>query len=132
MAVIKLVEGIWTFQKRKESVDEIADAGKRLFEKLTTFANSFVEVGNSIGRTREAYERAHGQLATGRGNAIRLAARMVELGVSPAPGKTLPAVLTAKMSDGDDEADDNEASGPALVGAENSVTEPSKETVLND
>jgi DNA recombination protein RmuC len=132
MAVIKLVEGIWTFQKRKESVDEIADAGKKLFEKLTTFANSFVEVGNSIGKSREAYERAQGQLATGRGNAIRLAARMVELGVSPAPGKTMPAVLTAKMDDGDDEADDNEAASPAMIGGEKLVAEPSKEAGLND
>lgn len=132
MAVIKLVEGIWTFQKRKESVDEIADAGKKLFEKLTTFANSFVEVGNSIGRSREAFERAQGQLATGRGNAIRLAARMVELGVSPAPGKALPVVLTAKMDEGDDEAGNAAPSGAATIGGESPMAEPAKEAGVND
>jgi DNA recombination protein RmuC len=45
MAVVKLVEGIWTFQKRKESADEIAEAGRRLYDKLSTFAQSFVSVG---------------------------------------------------------------------------------------
>ncbi len=48
MAVIKLVEGIWTFQKRKESADEIAEAGRKLYEKLTNFAQSFVSVGRQI------------------------------------------------------------------------------------
>jgi DNA recombination protein RmuC len=111
MAVIKLVEGIWTFQKRKESVDEIAEAGRKLYEKLTSFASTFVEVGTAVGKTREVYERAYAQLATGKGNAIRLAERMVELGVGPAPGKVMPAPLLARMND-DGEGDTN--SMPAL------------------
>ena len=48
MAVVKLVEGLWTLQKRKESADEIAEAGRRLYEKLTTFAGTFIEVGEAI------------------------------------------------------------------------------------
>jgi DNA recombination protein RmuC len=99
MAVIKLVEGIWTFQKRKESVDEIAEAGRKLYEKLTSFASTFVEVGAAIGKTKEVYEKAYSQLATGKGNVIRLAERMVELGVGPAPGKAMPAPLLARLND---------------------------------
>lgn len=38
MAVVKLAEGLWTLQKRKESADEIAEAGRKLYEKLTNFA----------------------------------------------------------------------------------------------
>ena len=44
MAVVKLVEGIWTFQRRKESADGIAEAGRRLYEKLTGFAHTFLDV----------------------------------------------------------------------------------------
>jgi DNA recombination protein RmuC len=104
MAVIKLVEGIWTFQKRKESVDEIAEAGRKLYEKLTSFASTFVEVGTVIGKTKEVYEKAYSQLATGKGNVIRLAERMVELGVGPAPGKAMPAPLLARLSDDGEDA----------------------------
>lgn len=110
MAVLKLVEGMWQFQKRKESADKIADAGKRLYEKLTTFANSFLEVGEAIEKAHGTFEKAKGQLSTGRGNAIRIAQQMVELGVGPAPGKALPAELVQLAGDADavesDDADD--------------------------
>ncbi len=94
MAVLKLIEGMWAFQKRKESADKIADAGRRLYEKLVTFSETFLEIGAAIERAHATYQRAQGQLATGRGNAIRLAQKMVELGVAPASGKALPAELT--------------------------------------
>lgn len=101
MAVVKLVEGIWTFQKRKESADEIAEAGRKLYEKLSSFANTFLEVGNAISGAHEKYERALGQLATGKGNAIRLAQRMVELGVTPGSGKSLPQELLGEDTESD-------------------------------
>lgn len=93
MAVVKLVEGIWTFQKRKESADEIAEAGRKLYEKLTNFAQTFVDVGEAIADAGKAHEKALGQLRDGRGSAIRLAEQMKALGVTPAAGKQMPAVL---------------------------------------
>jgi DNA recombination protein RmuC len=99
MAVVKLVEGIWTFQKRQESADEIAEAGRKLYEKLTSFAASFVEVGAAIGKAREQFDKAQGQLATGKGHAIALAQRMVELGVTPSAGKAMPKELLSQDSD---------------------------------
>lgn len=99
MAVIKLVEGIWTFQKRKESADEIAEAGRKLYEKLTNFAQSFVNVGRAIKQSSDAFEQAQGQLATGKGNAIKLAEDMKKLGVTPAPGKQMPTQLLPNDED---------------------------------
>lgn len=93
MAVLKLIEGMWLVQRRKESADKIADAGRKLYEKLTVFADTFLEVGAQIERAHGTFERARGQLSTGRGNAIRLAQQMVGLGVGPSPGKTMPAAL---------------------------------------
>ena len=100
MAVIKLVEGIWTFQKRKESADEIAEAGRKLYEKLTNFAETFLDVGRAIEQSGRAFETAKGQLSTGKGNAIRLAEQMRELGVTPARGKQLPAQLVQGSQEG--------------------------------
>ncbi len=93
MAVVKLVEGLWTLQKRKESADEIAEAGRRLYEKLTNFAQTFIDVGSAIEDAQKTYDKARGQLATGKGNAIGLAEKLKELGVTPAPGKQLPSAL---------------------------------------
>jgi len=102
MAVLKLVEGMWVFQRRKESADKIAEAGRKLYEKLTTFSGTFLEIGEALDRSHAAFERARGQLATGKGNAIGLAQKMVELGV--APGKSLPRkLLELSEPDADDE-----------------------------
>jgi DNA recombination protein RmuC len=104
MAAVKLVEGMWLFQKRKESADKIADAGRKLFEKLTTFSETFVEVGAAIEKAHGTFEKARGQLATGKGNAIKLAQKMVDLGVGPSPGKVIPPELVAlSAQDGVDE-----------------------------
>jgi DNA recombination protein RmuC len=107
MAVIKLVEGTWAYQRRKESADKIAEAGRKLFEKLTVFADTFVEVGEAIEKAHGTFERAQGQLATGKGNAIRLAQKMLDLGVTPAAGKVMPKKLLAltDAEEGTDESD---------------------------
>jgi DNA recombination protein RmuC len=101
MAVVKLVEGIWTFQKRKESADEIAEAGRKLYEKLSNFAQTFQNLGRAIQQSQAAFEQAEGQLAKGKGNAIRLAEQMRDMGVTPAQGKQMPAALL-RHSDNDE------------------------------
>jgi DNA recombination protein RmuC len=109
MAVLKLVEGIWTFQKRKESADKIAEAGRKLFEKLTVFANTFVDVGMAIGKAQDTFEKAQNQLATGKGHAIGLAQKLVGLGISPTPGKTMPAALLTGIENSYEEDGESDA-----------------------
>jgi len=78
---------------------KIAEAGRKLYEKLTNFADTFVAVGNAINRSQRAFEQAQRQLASGRGNAIGLAQKMVELGVSPTQGKVMPVNLPGGEND---------------------------------
>jgi DNA recombination protein RmuC len=99
MAVIKLVEGLWVFQKRRESAEEIAEAGRKLYEKLTTFSQSFLDVGTSLAKAHAVFEKARDQLSTGRGSAIRLAQQLRELGVTPGPGKDIPPSLISPDQD---------------------------------
>lgn len=102
MAVVKLVEGMWTFQRRQESAEEIAEAGRRLYEKLNGFATTFLEVGALLERSTAAFDKAKGQLSTGRGSAVSLAQKMLSLGVTPAGGKQLPEALTRSLEDGEE------------------------------
>jgi DNA recombination protein RmuC len=119
MAVIRLVEGTWAFQKRKESADKIAEAGRKLYEKLTVFSNTFVEIGEAIEKAHGTFEKARAQLATGKGNTIRLAQKMVELGVTPATGKVMPVELVDLAGEEAGEAEDrNDDALPALGGPE--------------
>lgn len=91
LAVVKLVEGMWVVQKRKDSADAVFEAGRKLYEKLVGFVDTFAEVGGAIRKAGETYEKAKGQLSTGKGNAIRLATQMCELGVTPSRNKAFSA-----------------------------------------
>jgi DNA recombination protein RmuC len=104
MLALKLVESMWLFQRRKESTDKIAEAGRKLYEKLTLFADTFVDIGVAIERAHGTFEKAKGQLATGRGNVVRLAQRMVELGVGPGAGRVMPRSLEQLAETEDDDA----------------------------
>jgi DNA recombination protein RmuC len=101
MAVVKLVESMWTFEKRKKHSDELAEAGRKLYEKLVGYTDSFLEVGASLKKAQDTYERALGQLRDGRGSATKLAHSMLLLGVTPTGSKRLPAQVLD--SDGDDQ-----------------------------
>jgi DNA recombination protein RmuC len=91
LAVARLVEGLWIVEKRERSADEIAEAARKLYEKLANFAVSFLDVGESLASAGKAFNQARGQLSEGPGNAMRLAERLRELGVQPA--KSLPEEL---------------------------------------
>ncbi len=54
MAVVKLVEGMWTFQQRQESAEEIAEAGRKLYEKLRGLRR---HLHRSLGTALRALER---------------------------------------------------------------------------
>jgi len=109
MAVVKLVEGLWTFQRRQESAEEIAEAGRKLYDKLVGFCTTFLDLGAQMQRSAATFERAKSQLS-GRGSAVRLAERMRELGVTPTAGKRLPDALT-RAEDGDDDEPATDAAG---------------------
>lgn len=102
MAVVRMALGLWTFQTRMESVEEIVDVGRKLYEKFVNFADSFVDVGKAIDDARDAHAKAQGQLSTGRGNAIRLAEQLKTLGVTPSPGKAMPGSLLSGDEGGAD------------------------------
>ena len=93
LAVARLVEGLWTVEKRQRSADEIAESARKLYEKLVNFSESFVAIGGSLDEARLAFNKARGQLAEGPGNAVRLAEGLKELGVRPAAGKSFPPQL---------------------------------------
>lgn len=128
MAVIKLVEGMWAFQKRKQSADKIAELGGKLYDKLTNFASSFLEIQSAIERTNKAFEKAKGQLADGKGNAITLALGMKKLGVTSGRGKVFPTVLLGPETDDTEDALD-EGDGEQIAVDDDADSEVSGEVL---
>jgi len=85
-AVLQLVSGLWSIHNRQLNADRIADEGRKLLRKLGTFLESFSSVGASLDKALVSYNEAKGQLHTGKGNLLAIAAKMSDLGVDAPKG----------------------------------------------
>ena len=105
MAVVRLIQSMWVFEKRRKGSEEIAETGRKLYDKLVSFGDSFVEIGEQLKKSQATYDKALGQLSSGPGNATKLANKLLTLGVTPSTGKRLAPQLQPPEDPGDDAND---------------------------
>ncbi len=88
LPVMWIVMQHWRQEYRGRNAKEIAKRGAALYEKIVGFIQDFEDVGRHIERTQSSFENAKTKLSSGRGNVIRQAEMLKELGISTA--KSLP------------------------------------------
>lgn len=91
-AILKIVDDLWRRDSQDRYALEIARQGGALYDKFVGFAESFLAVGDALGRTDKAYRTALGQLKEGNGNLVRRAESLRKLGVKAS--KKMPSALT--------------------------------------
>lgn len=79
--VVRMVAQLWRQDQQRENAQEIAKKGADLYDKLADFVKNLEDVGKGLKSAQGAYDEAFKRLATGRGNAIRQAEMLKELGV---------------------------------------------------
>lgn len=89
--VVRTVAHLWRQESQGRNAQEIAKRGAELYDKLCGFVADLQKVGERLDQAKAAYDEAHGKLASGKGNAIRQAQMLRDLGVKPS--KALPAQL---------------------------------------
>jgi len=89
--VVRTVANLWTQEVQKRNVQDIAKRGAELYDKFVGFVEDLRKVGEQLSRAKDSYESACSKFFTGRGNAIRQAELLRELGVKPT--KSLPSEL---------------------------------------
>ena len=89
--VVRTVAYLWRQEQSTRNVREIAMRGAEFYDKLVAFVEDLASVGNRLRQASESYDNARNKLAQGRGNLIRQAEMLRELGVKPT--KTLPQDL---------------------------------------
>jgi DNA recombination protein RmuC len=90
--VVRTVAHLWRQEAQTRNAQEIAHRGAELYDKLVGFVKDFEGVGNRLRQAGEDYENALARLHTGRGNVIRQAEMLRDLGVKPS--RSLPSHLT--------------------------------------
>ncbi|KVF31838.1 recombinase RmuC [Burkholderia vietnamiensis] len=94
--VVRTIAHLWRQEQQSRNAQDIARRGGELYDKLCGFVDDLHQVGNRIGQAQKAYEQAHNKFASGRGNVIRQAELLREMGVKPS--KTLPTALVDAAS----------------------------------
>ena len=88
MAVLQLLFQLWERDKQGRNSQEIARRGGELHDKLVAFLDDMADIDRNLKRAQDAYDRAYGKLSTGRGNVIKRADDLRQLGAKAS--KQLP------------------------------------------
>jgi DNA recombination protein RmuC len=89
LATLRTIENIWRTEQQQQNAAEIARHAEALYDKFVGFVEDMERIGDQIGKTQEQWDRAMNKLGTGKGNLIRRAEQMKQLGLSTK--KALPA-----------------------------------------
>jgi DNA recombination protein RmuC len=82
LAVLKIVADMWKMELQNRHAIEVADKAGELYDKLCNFISSMEDIGNSLKKGIESYDKAIGQLSKGPGNALRKAEELKGMGAN--------------------------------------------------
>lgn len=88
MVTLRTIEHIWRTQHQQDNATKIAAEAEAMYDKLVGFVEEMNNVGSYIQKTQDSYDKAINRLSSGRGNIIKRAQNMKNLGLKPT--KKLP------------------------------------------
>lgn len=94
--VVRTVAHLWRQEQQNRNAQEIANRGAELYDKLAGFVEDLEGLGTKLQQAQRAYDGAYNKFSGGRGNVIRQAEMLKELGVKPTrqlPQKMIDAAL---------------------------------------
>lgn len=104
MVVLRLIFLTWQNTRQEKHYEAIRKAAAGIYEKYTTFAESYVMLGNQITTLRNTYEKGVGQLREGRGNLSSRLESLLQYGVTTT--KRLPQEMTPILGEEEEHNED--------------------------
>ncbi len=96
--VVRTVAHLWRQEQQNRNAQEIARRGAELYDKLVGFVDDLKGVGSRLGQAQKEYDNAFKKFVDGKGNVIRQAEMLRELGIKP--GRTMAQdVLDAALEE---------------------------------
>jgi DNA recombination protein RmuC len=89
LATLRTIASIWKQENQTKNAQEIARLSGTLYDKLVGFAEDMEKIKLNIDRADKAYDEALKKLKDGKGNVIRTAEKIKELGAKTG-NKSLP------------------------------------------
>ena len=91
LPTLRTIQNIWRYEHQNKNAQEIASKAGALYDKFVNFVADLENIGARIESAQAAYRDAHNKLTSGKGNLVRRAEGMRELGAKVR--KSLPQNL---------------------------------------
>ncbi|BEI40186.1 MULTISPECIES: DNA recombination protein RmuC [unclassified Polynucleobacter] len=83
MATLRTVAHLWRQDQQNKNAMEIARQCASLYDKFVGFVEDLEQIGKRLEQAQSSYHDAFNKLKTGKGNLIKAAEKVKELGVKP-------------------------------------------------
>ncbi len=83
IAALKMISSLWRQESQNRNAREIAKKGGELLDKFYSLLDDLVDVGNKLKSTQKSYDDSMNKLSTGKGNLIKRAKDIEQLGARP-------------------------------------------------
>ncbi len=103
ISALRLSLDLWKRENQVKNVQAIIKQGTSLYEKIVSFTDSFLVIGERVTALQKDYEKASKQLSEGKGNLVRQAELL--RGMSLSPKKRLSSKL---LSNEEEEKEEEE------------------------
>ena len=81
--VVRTVAHLWKQEQQNRNAQEIASRGAELYNKLAGFVDDLNMLGKRLQQAQISYDEAYSKFSKGKGNVIRQAEMLKQLGVKP-------------------------------------------------
>jgi len=95
MATLRTVAHLWRQDHQNRNALEIAKQCGTLYDKFVGFVDDLEKLGQRLDQAQSSYHDAFNKLKTGKGNLIRTAEKVRELGVKPSKAIAAPLLDSA-------------------------------------
>ena len=92
MATLRTVAHLWRQDHQNRNALEIAKQCGSLYDKFVGFVDDLEKLGQRLDQAQTSYHDAFNKLKTGKGNLIRSAEKVRELGVKPSKNLSAPLI----------------------------------------
>ena len=83
ISALRLSLDLWKREYQVKNVQEIIRRGTLLYEKVVSFTDTYLALGDRLKALQGDYDRALNQLSEGNGSLVRQADRLKKMGLTP-------------------------------------------------
>jgi DNA recombination protein RmuC len=99
MATLRTVAHLWRQDQQNRNALEIAKQCGNLYDKFVGFVEDLEKLGQRLDQAQTSYHDAFNKLKSGKGNLIRTAEKVRELGVKPSKNLSTPLIESSTDSE---------------------------------